>query len=70
MPSDAAIEIKVVECAESAMLAVDGQVGQPLEIGDVVRVNRSPHRVRFIHLPGYDYFALLRQKLHWRGTNV
>jgi NAD+ kinase len=52
------------------MLAVDGQVGQPLEIGDVVRVSRSPHRVRFIHLPGYDYFSVLRQKLHWRGTNV
>jgi NAD+ kinase len=70
IPSDASIEIKVVERAVSAMLAVDGQVGQPLEIGDVVRVSRSPHRVRFIHLPGYDYFSVLRQKLHWRGTNV
>jgi NAD+ kinase len=70
MPSDSKIEIKVVERAVSAMLAVDGQVGQPLEIGDVVRVSCSPRSVRFIHLPGYDYFSVLRQKLHWRGTNV
>jgi len=70
IPCDALIEIKVMERAVAAMLAVDGQVGQPLEIGDIVRVSRSPQRVRFIHLPGYDYFALLRQKLHWRGTNV
>lgn len=70
IPSDSAIEISVTECAVGASLAVDGQVGQTLEIGDVVRVERSPHRVRFVHLPGYDYFSVLRQKLHWRGSNV
>ncbi|MEI6564155.1 MAG: NAD(+)/NADH kinase [bacterium] len=70
LPNDSLIEIKVVERAVSASLAIDGQVGQPLEIGDVVRISRCPHGVRFIHLPGYDYFAVLRQKLHWRGSNV
>lgn len=70
IPSDSCIEIKVAERAVGASLAVDGQVGQPLEIGDIVRVSCSPHRVRFIHLPGYDYFSVLRQKLHWRGSNV
>lgn len=70
IPSDSFVEVKVVERAVSATLAVDGQVGQPLEIGDIVRIRRSPHRVRFIHLPGYDYFSVLRQKLHWRGSNV
>lgn len=70
IPSDSAIEITVADCASGASLAVDGQVGEPLEIGDIVRVERSPHCVRFIHLPGYDYFSVLRQKLHWRGSNV
>lgn len=70
IPSDSAIEIAVAECAVGALLAADGQVGQPLEMGDSIRVGRSPHSVRFIHLPGYDYFSVLRQKLHWRGSNV
>jgi hypothetical protein len=26
--------------------------------------------VCFAHLPGYSYFAVLRQKLHWRGSSL
>ena len=70
LSNDSVIEITVVERAVAANLAVDGQVGQPLEIGDLIRVTTSPHGVRLIHLPGYSYCAVLRQKLHWRGTNV
>ena len=70
LSNDSVIEITVVERAVAANLAVDGQVGQPLEIGDLIRVTTSPHGVRLIHLPGYSYFAVMRQKLHWRGTNV
>jgi len=70
LSNDSTVEIAVVERAVGAKLTVDGQVGQALEIGDVVRVRRSPAGVRFIHLPGYDYFSVLRQKLHWRGSNV
>jgi hypothetical protein len=33
-------------------------------------VTRSPTGVRFIHLPGYNYFSVLRHKLGWRGSNV
>jgi NAD+ kinase len=70
LPDEAAVEVCVVERAVGAHLSVDGQVGQPLEMGDCVKVRRSAQGVRFIHLPGYNYFAVLRQKLHWRGSNV
>lgn len=70
LPAESAIEIAVVERAVGARLSVDGQVGQPLEIGDTVRITRNPNGVRFIHLPGYSFFSVLRQKLHWRGSNV
>ena len=70
VPHDSVIEVRVMERAVGARLSVDGQVGQPLEIGDVVRATRSPQGVRFIHLPNYSYFTVLRQKLHWRGSNV
>lgn len=70
LPNDSKVEIKVVERVAGGKLSVDGQVGQSLEIGDLVQVTRSRNGVRFIHLPGYNYFAVLRQKLHWRGSNV
>lgn len=51
-------------------LSVDGQVGQSLRHGDCVTVRRSDRGVRLIHLPGYSYYAVLRQKLHWSGSSI
>jgi NAD+ kinase len=51
--------------------AVDAQVhfdGQPqfeLREGDCVTIRRAGHSIRFVHPPGYSYFAMLREKLHW-----
>ncbi|MEI8122404.1 MAG: NAD(+)/NADH kinase [bacterium] len=70
LSSHSTVEVSVVERAVGSNLSVDGQVGQSLEIGDRVRILQSHASVRLIHLPGYDYFAVLRQKLHWRGSNV
>jgi NAD+ kinase len=70
LPDGATVEVTVIERSAATELSADGQVGQPLETGDVVTVQRSRQSVRFIHLPGHDYFAVLRQKLHWRGSNV
>lgn len=64
------IEIRVGRCGGDVLLLADGQAEQPLEQGDAVRVRRSALDATFIHLPGYSYFAVLRQKLHWRGSNV
>jgi NAD+ kinase len=55
---------------EEMCLSVDGQVGQELHEGDTVKVRRSARSVRFIHLPDHRYFSVLRQKLHWSGSNV
>jgi len=43
----------------------DGQVTLNLQRGDVVRIQRSEYAIRFLHPPGYSYFSMLRQKLHW-----
>ena len=29
---------------------------------------RAPHAARFLHPEGHDYFAMLREKLHWSET--
>ncbi len=70
IPDDAVISVEVVHRSLGARLAVDGQVGQELKVGDSIQVRRSGQGVRLIHLPGYSYFSVLRQKLHWRGSNV
>ena len=48
----------------------DGQVTLDLQRGDVVRIRRSEHAIRFLHPPGYSYFSMLRQKLHWSERPV
>jgi NAD+ kinase len=36
--------------------------------GDRLVLRRSSHVVRFVHPPGYRYFATLREKLRWSET--
>ena len=35
---------------------------------DRVTVRRAAFRVRFLYPEGHDYFATLREKLHWTAT--
>jgi NAD+ kinase len=70
VPDTSEISICVGTQSSAARLSVDGQVGAALGCGDTVIVRRCAENVRFLHLPGYDYFEVLRQKLRWRGSNV
>ena len=56
--------MKLIQGA-NARAHFDGQETVDLMPEDSVRLQRSPHRVRLLHPPGYSYFAMLRQKLHW-----
>ncbi|MBA3507485.1 MAG: NAD kinase [Betaproteobacteria bacterium] len=46
----------------------DGQAHFALAEGDRVLLQRADHAARFLHPEGHDYFALLREKLHWSET--
>jgi len=52
------------------ILAVDGQTEEPFHKGDALEIWKNETPLRFIHLPGYSYFGVLRQKLGWRGSYV
>lgn len=58
-----------IECrithADDPRVHFDGQVTLDLQPGDSVRLRRSAYTICFLHPPGYSYFAMLRQKLHW-----
>ena len=43
----------------------DGQSDVLLNDGDRVVMRRSAHALQLLHPRGYNYFAMLRQKLHW-----
>ncbi len=70
VPDTSEIAIGLAHHAGQAHLSVDGQVGLMLSHGDRVVVRRCEQYVRFLHLPDYDYFEVLRRKLRWRGSNV
>ncbi len=58
------IEITIKRAA-GARLHFDGQPQSELVAGDKVTVRRAAHAIRFVHPPGYSYYAMLREKLHW-----
>ncbi|WP_423823780.1 NAD(+) kinase [Salinisphaera sp. SPP-AMP-43] len=70
--ADHEIEIHISSTIEgSAMYTSDGQVSRDLAAGDSVIIARAPYNLNLIHPPGYDYFNILRNKLHWgRGQEA
>lgn len=70
VPDHSEITVLAAKSGGALRLSVDGQVGQTLVQGDRIRVGKSLRGVRFIHLPGHSYFSVLRQKLHWSGSNL
>jgi NAD+ kinase len=64
---DVTIAITVVR-GRDAGVHCDGQAHFPLAEGDRVTLTRAPFAARFLHPEGHDYFATLREKLHWSET--
>ncbi len=49
----------------SARVTCDGQISLALSDGDRVSIKKKPRPIRLIHPPEYNYFSILRAKLHW-----
>jgi NAD+ kinase len=50
---------------DQAQLTCDGQVNFGLMNADRVSIRRKSRRLRLIHPSKYDYFQILRAKMHW-----
>lgn len=70
IPDDLTVEMTVVESSKHPLFVVDGQDHHVLKRGDRVVIRRAERRLKFVHLPQYSYFDLLRRKLHWRASNL
>ena len=65
LPDNVSIVVRVVGGREPRV-ACDMQVFSDLQIGDDILIERAPFATRFLHPPGYSYFATLRSKLNWQ----
>lgn len=63
--SDACTIDITLKRGRDARLHSDGQPQFDLVDGDRITVRRAEHQVRLVHPPGYSYYAMLREKLHW-----
>ena len=64
--ADSDIEIRISDKNHGdALVTCDGQLNVNLGIGDCVRISKKPTPVRMIHPADYNYYEILRQKLHW-----
>ena len=69
LPDIGEVSIEVVTGRE-ASASFDMQSLAALLHGDRIRIRRSADQVRFLHPPGWSYYATLRRKLHWNsGVN-
>ena len=64
---DCRIAITVMQ-SRDAGIHCDGQGHFTLGEGDRVMLQRAAFRARFLYPEGHDYFATLREKLHWSAT--
>jgi NAD+ kinase len=64
LPDDVVVEVEITDVRD-ASAHFDMQSFTSLQPGDIVRARRSADVVTVLHPVGYNYYATLRQKLHW-----
>lgn len=70
VPDSVQIRITVRQTAKKLLVSVDGTDESSVSEGDSLLVRRSAQKINLIHLPGYRYFSVLRQKLQWSGSSA
>ena len=55
----------IIRSGRDMSVHFDMQTLTALQDGDRIKIKRAAAAIRLLHPPGYDYFAMLRQKLHW-----
>ena len=61
---NSSIEIKIIHL-DDAYVSIDGQIKFPLDLRDVIKLQKSKQTVSILHPKDYCYFEMLRNKLHW-----
>lgn len=68
VPATSTVEIKATPHSRAnSLVSFDGQTMIDMEPDDRLNICRAAHSARLIHPADYDYFHILRAKLHWGG---
>jgi len=60
------VEIVIGESKQTtSQVTFDGQTAFDVKPGDKISIQRKATNIHLIHPAGYDYFEILRAKLHW-----
>lgn len=66
VPADHEIDITLLERDDTkAEVSIDGHSIGEFTPDDKLNIARAEKRITLIHPPGYDYYEILRSKLHW-----
>ncbi len=66
IPANLDIEVRLLPRHDTkAEVSVDGHSLGELDPNDRLLISESANRITLIHPPGYDYYGILRSKLHW-----
>ncbi len=64
--ADSLIDILIFNTKEGiAQVTCDGHLSTDLHVGDHIKVQRKADKITLLHPKQYDYFEILRAKLHW-----
>lgn len=66
----AEIDVTLSTQSKRLVLAADGQAATELQPGQQISIRPADVWVELLHLPAYQYWQVLRQKLHWRGSTI
>ena len=65
LPEHMKLEVTLKTPESDVLLTLDGQVGFPLRVGDVVTIEKASRHLRLVKSPTRSYFEVLRRKLKW-----
>ena len=62
---DSEVLISLIDSDDKTTVSFDGQASFSILLGDSLRVRQHDNFIHLIHPKGYDYFDIIRSKLHW-----
>ena len=65
IPAHEEITVRAIDHSHELQLTVDGQVERTVGVDESVLVQRGPHTVSLVRLPGQTFFRTMRTKLNW-----
>jgi NAD+ kinase len=70
LPDNKKITVSIIKSAADPILSVDGQIALSLHPKDRVEIKKSSATAHLIQTVDYNYFEILQEKLHWRGSAI